>query len=273
MGSEMCIRDSSTTLGQGQPQQFTATVTSAGNTAVSSASTAVTWSFTPAVGSLSNSGLYTAPVTISSQQTVTVTATSVADSTKSASAKVTLQPPAQAVSITVSPASVTLRQGRSQQFRARVSGTNNTAVTWSLTPAVGRLSATGVYTAPATISTQQTVTITATSAADSTTSAHATVTLVPLGGVQISNFGAFQITANSASISWDTNLATLGQVQYGTTTAYGQSAPFTILQWSHTLTLTGLTPGTLYHYQIQAWTDPTSGVTSTADLTFTTPAQ
>jgi len=267
------LTPASATLGQGQPLQFTATVTGAGNTSSSASNTAVTWSFTPAVGSLSNAGLYTAPATISSQQTVTVTATSVADSTKSASAKVTLQPPAQGVSIAVFPTFVILRQGQRQQFRAIVTGTKNTAVIWSFTPAVGRLSANGVYTAPATITTRQTVTITATSAASPAKSAHATVTLVPRGGVQISDFGAFQITATSATVTWDTNVATLGQVQYGTTAAYGQSAPFTILQWSHTVTLTGLTPGTLYHYQVQAWTDPTSGVTSTADLTFTTPAQ
>ena len=44
------------------------------------------------VGTISTSGLYTAPATISAQQTVT--ATSVADTTKSASATVTLNPPA-----------------------------------------------------------------------------------------------------------------------------------------------------------------------------------
>ncbi|MBS1860019.1 MAG: hypothetical protein JST11_31910 [Acidobacteria bacterium] len=44
------------------------------------------------MGTLSSSGLYTAPATIASQQTVQVIATSAADTTKSASAVVTLSP-------------------------------------------------------------------------------------------------------------------------------------------------------------------------------------
>jgi len=138
---------------------------------------------------------------------------------------------------------------------------------------MGRISATGVYTAPGAINSDQTVTIKATSNADPTKSATAIVTLISPGGIQLSNFGVFQVTANSARVSWDTNVPTLGQVQYGTTTAYTQTVPFPVQQWSHTLTLTGLTPGTVYHYRIRAWTDLASGLTSTADLTFTTPSQ
>ena len=267
-GVSITVTPGSATLGQGQQQPFTATVTGTGNTPASN--TAVTWSFNPVVGTLSSTGVYTAPAAISSQQAVTVKATSVADPTKSASASVTLQPPANGVSIVVSPNAVSLRQGRRRQFRAIVTGTNNTAVTWSLRPAVGKLSAAGVYTAPATMDSQQTVIVTATSKADSTKSANATVTLMPQSAVEISNFGAFQITATSASVTWDTNVATFGQVQYGTTAAYGSSVAFPVQQWSHTVTLTGLTPQTVYHYRIQAWTDPASGVTSTVDLTFAT---
>ncbi len=62
--------------------QFTATVTGASNTPV-------TWSAT--AGSISSSGLYTAPATMPSSITVTVRATSVADGTKYVQATVTLQ--------------------------------------------------------------------------------------------------------------------------------------------------------------------------------------
>jgi hypothetical protein len=55
-------------------------------------------------------------------------------------------------------------------------------VTWSLTPAAGTISATGVYTAPATVPSPGTVTVTATSVSDPTQSASATVTIVPLVG-------------------------------------------------------------------------------------------
>jgi hypothetical protein len=256
----------SVTLGPSQQQPFAAIVTGSNNTAV-------TWSFTPAVGLLSATGVYTAPAMISSTVVVTVKATSVADPTKSASATVTLQPSSNGVSVNVNPNLVNLRARRRRQFRAFVMGTTNPAVTWSITPAMGQISTTGVYTAPASFNSDQTVTITATSKADPTKSATAIVTLITPGGIQISNFGVFHVTANSASVSWDTNVATSGQVQYGTTTAYTQTVPFLVQQWSHSLTLTGLTPGTLYHYRIRAWTDLASGLSSTMDLTFTTPGQ
>ena len=47
---------------------------------------------TPAVGTLSNAGLYTAPSSIAAAQAITITATSQADTTKSATATVSLQP-------------------------------------------------------------------------------------------------------------------------------------------------------------------------------------
>jgi N-acetylneuraminic acid mutarotase len=53
----------------------------------------VSWSIAPNVGTISSAGLYTAPSTITTQQIVTVTATSQADPAKSASGSVTLVPP------------------------------------------------------------------------------------------------------------------------------------------------------------------------------------
>ena len=71
----------------GDQQQFSATVAGSSNTGV-------TWSMSPSVGTLTANGLYTAPGDIPSSQTVTITATSMADPTKSASATVTLTPSA-----------------------------------------------------------------------------------------------------------------------------------------------------------------------------------
>ena len=59
------VSPSASLLYAGQRQQFTATT--------NSADTAVTWTISPAgVGTVSASGLYTAPDTISAQQTVAV---------------------------------------------------------------------------------------------------------------------------------------------------------------------------------------------------------
>jgi len=158
-------------LAASQSKQFTATVTG-------SANTSVTWSMTPLIGTLSN-GLYTAPSVISSGQSVTVTATSVADPTKSASATVQLNPPG-TVSVGVNPPSANLTPSQSTQFTATVTGSANTSVTWSMTPSLGSLS-NGSYTAPSVINSAQSVTITATSVADPTKSASATVQIAPSG--------------------------------------------------------------------------------------------
>jgi len=83
------------------------------------------------------------------------------------------------VSISVSPADSSVEAGFSEQMIASVSNTANTAVTWSITPAVGSISTGGVYSAPANITSVQNVVVTATSVADSTKAASATVKLLP----------------------------------------------------------------------------------------------
>src|SRR5262249_1054789 len=125
----------------------------------------------------SASGLYTAPATVATQQTVIVTATSQADGTKAGTATVTLMPP---ITVSVAPSSVTLYASGTQQFTATVANTANTAVPWSLPPGdPGSISASGLYSAPASVTTQQTVTVTATSQANGATTGSATVTLSP----------------------------------------------------------------------------------------------
>lgn len=90
----------------------------------------------------------------------------------------TQPPPPEQITVTISPATATVTIGSTQQFTAAVTGTTNTAVTWSVSPANGgTVSATGMYTAPATVPTGGTCTVTATSQADSTKSASATVTV------------------------------------------------------------------------------------------------
>ena len=82
--------------------------------------------------------------------------------------------------VNVTPASATLNRGQSQQFTASVANLSNTAVTWTVNPVgLGKINSAGLYTAPTAISTQQTVTITATSQADPTKSASAMITLTP----------------------------------------------------------------------------------------------
>src|SRR5205807_6353593 len=102
------------------------------------------------VGTISSAGLYTAPAAVQSTTTVTVTAVSQADATKSASVQVTITPTA-AVSVTISPTSATVAAGGTQQFSATVQNTSNTAVTWQVNgvtggnATVGTISSAGLY--------------------------------------------------------------------------------------------------------------------------------
>ena len=151
--------------------------------------TSVTWSLSPALGSIDSTGLYTPPSSLASWKGLKVTATSVADPTKSASAQVWVFPP---VSVTITPPSASLGAGREQDFIARVANAAG-AVKWRVTPAgVGTFQsgtgtdpvtfqpiAVGRYFAPGTITSVKTVTVTATSVNDNTKSASAQIALVP----------------------------------------------------------------------------------------------
>lgn len=156
------------TLGPRETQQFTATVSNASNTAVR-------WSIFPEQGSISTTGLYTAPAEFTGSPSVTISAISLADGSKIGQATVTL---INRVSVVVQPATVSLLAGRTQQFTAIVSGTTNTAVTWSISPSIGTISATGLYTAPATFLNEATVTVKAVSVAETSRSGTATVSLM-----------------------------------------------------------------------------------------------
>jgi len=87
--------------------------------------------------------------------------------------------------VTVSPTSATVQAGNVQQFMTTVSPSGaNQAVTWSISgsgcsgASCGTIDPTGKYTAPATVPNPPTVVVAARSAADSTKSATAAVTVV-----------------------------------------------------------------------------------------------
>ena len=145
---------------------------------------------------------------------MTVTATSVADNTKSASTTVTLVP----VSVSLNPTTSALSGGQTQQFTPTVTGTANTSVNWAINPNnVGSISAAGLYTAPASIVATQTVTVTATSVADNTKVGTATVTLnapaVPVitqqpqgASANAGQTATFSVTASGAlSYQWQSH--------------------------------------------------------------------
>ena len=94
---------------------------------------------------------------------------------------VTAPPP---VSITISPTSATVRVKQTKQFTATVQNTSNTSVIWKVNgivggnATVGTISSSGAYRAPNAVPSPAIVTVSATSAADQTKSARASVTIV-----------------------------------------------------------------------------------------------
>jgi hypothetical protein len=184
----VALSPATATLTAGQALALTPTVVNGGN--AENGPAVINWSISPSgVGAVQNSptfnrntpmpapgGTYYAPGVITSPQTVTITATSGYDNTKAASAQVTLVP---SVAVSISPPGSTLYVSRSQQFAAMVNYSSNATVTWSISPRVGTIDATGLYTAAANISYPQTVTITATgpNIGGGPNSASATVTL------------------------------------------------------------------------------------------------
>jgi serine protease len=106
------------------------------------------------------------------------------------------------VAVTVTPAAASVQTGMTQTFTATVTGSSNTAVNWSVNgvaggnATVGMISTTGVYTAPMTVPTPATVTVTAVSAVDSTKMASAQTTVVAIptavvsGGSSVAGSGS-----------------------------------------------------------------------------------
>jgi hypothetical protein len=194
------ISPSSVTLPAEGSQTFTATVTGSSNVAVN-------WSVQDgaAFGSITGNGVYTAPN--SPGLVCHVVATSQADSTKSAMATINIS----TISMFVLPFEVNLAVGQTQTFTASVQGTTNTAVAWTVQEgaAGGSITSAGVYTAPQSLGTFHVI---ATSQADSTKSATATVNVVPiavevspqadtLGPAGVRSFTA-TVTGSDQSVSW-----------------------------------------------------------------------
>jgi hypothetical protein len=92
-------------------------------------------------------------------------------------------PPPPSIAVVVTPNSANIRAGDTFPFSATVSGTSNSSVTWSVNgtaggSALGIISATGSYTAPSVLPSPNTVTVRATSVADSSVNGPSSVTLL-----------------------------------------------------------------------------------------------
>ncbi|HUB93943.1 MAG TPA: polysaccharide deacetylase family protein [Verrucomicrobiae bacterium] len=75
----------------------------------------------------------------------------------------------------------------------------------------------------------------------------------------------------SATVTWATNEPTTSMVNYGTSATYGSSTPAdSTLTTTHSVSVTGLTANTTYHFQAVS-TDASNNTVTSSDYTFTTP--
>jgi hypothetical protein len=165
----------------GEPQAFTATV---GN----STNTAVTWSVNgiaggnSTIGTISASGVYSSPGDLPASGVVTVQVTSAADNSKSAKAAVTITSD---LSVSVSPQVMPVELGATRPFTAAVNSAGNPdrAVTWIVSgngcagAACGLVDSSGTYTAPQVLTAPPSVSLTAISIADPSSSGVGTITI------------------------------------------------------------------------------------------------
>ena len=231
------LNESTASLSPGGTQQFTATVSGSDNTAV-------TWTVdkvgggNSTVGTITSAGLYTAP---QSSGTHVVTATAVVDTTKSASATVTVKG-----TLAISPATATVVAGAKQTFQAMLNGTVTSGATWTVdgvnggNSSVGTISSAGVYTAPAAPGNH---TISASVGTGSSNSATAPVIVFSFAitptTATVAEGGTQQFTAtiqglSNTGVTWSVNNVVGGSATTGTISATGlytapaQSGNYTI---------------------------------------------
>ncbi|MBS1842170.1 MAG: hypothetical protein JSS69_05460 [Acidobacteria bacterium] len=175
-----------------------------------------------AVGTISSAGIYKAPADLPANVTVQIAATSVADSTKSGLAQVTLTSD---ISIAVTPGSANVELGSAQKLQALLTSSSqpDTTILWSLSggscpSSCGSVDANGNYTAPQILPLASSVVVKAQSAADSSKFATASLNIT-------SSF-SLQITAPASTGT----SSTVGVI--ATLTPIPNSSPSQTLTWS-----------------------------------------
>ena len=178
------------------------------------------------------------------------------------------------VAVTISPTQASLQTGKTQQFTATVTGSTNVSVTWKVNDVVGgnstlgTVSASGLYTAPATAPSPNTVSVTATSAADTTKTASAAVTVnapisvspasITIAATQTAQFSALVTFSTNTAVTWQVNDVAGGDSTHGTISDSGlYTAPNTIPN-----------PRTV---TVKAISKADSSQTATASVTITAP--
>jgi Purple acid Phosphatase, N-terminal domain len=270
LGTVVSISPAKASVTAGAASQFTALVTGSNDT--------ITWSAT--AGSVTSSGLYTAPAaagtytvkaactstpSISASSTVSVTAAS-ADTTPPVISSVS------ASSVTASGATISWNTDEQSDTQVEYGTTAGygAASTWNPSMVTGHSVAFGGLTS----NTLYHYRVRSNDAAGnpgvsgdfSFTTLSAADTTPPV----VSGVSASSVTTNSATITWTTNEASDTQVDYGTTSSYGSSTSLNAsMVTSHNATLNNLAASMLQHFRVKS-KDAAGNLASSSDFSFTT---
>ncbi len=234
------VAPATASLTTGGTQAFTATVANSSNNGVSWQVGGISGG-NATLGTISVAGLYSAPAAVPAPANITITAVAAADSSKSGTATVTITAP---VSIAITPTSATVSVSATYQFAATVSNAADTGVSWAVNgvaggnATVGTVSDAGLYSAPAAVPNPAQVMVTATSVADTSKQAAASVTLTGANpSVTVSprraavtthvtqQFLATVTGLGVSSVNWTVDGVAGGNATVGTISAGGVYAP------------------------------------------------
>jgi uncharacterized cupin superfamily protein len=231
------------------------------------ADTTVAWSVAEADGgTVDATGLYTAPAIEGTFHVRAVSSTS-GNGNGTSVVRVKRNAPAQQVVVAVNPGAVNVLFGGSALFAAAVTGTANLSVTWTVQEGsnCGTVSSTGTYTAP---NAGATCHVVATSAADTTKSGSATVTVTAPPPHVVS------VTPSTASVLTG-GTTTFSATVTGTTAGESVAVTWSVPAGSGTIgASTGVyvAPATAGTYVVTATSVATPSGSSTATVTVSAPA-
>ena len=240
-------------------------------TVTGSTNTGVTWAVdgiaggNATVGTVTGTGnavTYTAPAVAG---THTVRATSVADTSQSASSMITVQAP---VLVTLSPTSASISTGATVSLTATVVGTTNTGVSWTVdsiaggNATVGAITGTGntvTYTAPATAGSH---TVVATSVADPRQTVSSSISVLAAAPITVTlspstitvavstgtSFTASVSGTTNTGVTWAVDGITNGNSTVGTIAGSGNTVTYTApaASGTHTLKATSVQDSSKY---------------------------
>ncbi len=246
-------------LRSSQPIQFTSIVQGTGGFIDT-----VNWSVNgisggnAANGTVSSSGIYTAPSSIPATNPVTITATSVEDPTKSGSATLTV------FTLTISPASVTVYYTHAQQFTATVAGITNPTLSWKAQ--LGTIDDNGLYTAPAIMAQNSVDTVSVNVANSGSAAVTAAITLL-IPAANLTSLSPNDASANETITINGQNLVGVQQVFFPG--PFGTTLPASFQSVSPSEVTAMVPPGTVTG-SLYVTLQPSPGFNETSNsLTFT----